>query len=345
MRKRWAILLGLLVLFSIVLVYARNLDSGKVVFTDNHNVNSTGKIISTENLSVGDIFYLDDGRKARVTGVEDVAGNFDNLNFFANGVLVHNKDKKELIRQQLERYEEALSNKILVIKHELAKGEVIGAEEIEQINLVENAYFDKIRAMEEEGITPMYECSWGTRYAGKLEKIIIDKPDVELAKKIRNIEAQTFAFLSDSPSEAELTAATVKFSQDLRVKLPFLAGNSPPSEDVWRLYISKFDNGPAKLSELGASGWLDCTGQHLTIRQSLLDDGWELYNAVFCDLGKGAAKTRTHTVLAKKFGDYAALIDPLEGSFTQISTSGRYFVQKWGDFSASFVPSKIVPAP
>jgi len=90
MKKRVGILLVLL-LFG-VLVYAQTFNSGKVVL--NEKSGSTGRLVSSENLNIGDIFYLDDGRKAKVTGVEDVAGenyNFDNLNFFANGVLVHNK--------------------------------------------------------------------------------------------------------------------------------------------------------------------------------------------------------------------------------------------------------------
>jgi len=94
MRKRVIFFIALLVLSFIVLVYARSFDSGKLVLDNNYNNNQVrGEIISSNNLSVGDIFYLDDGRKARVTGVEDIASdfNFDNLNFFANGVLVHNK--------------------------------------------------------------------------------------------------------------------------------------------------------------------------------------------------------------------------------------------------------------
>ena len=46
------------------------------------------------SFTVGDVFYLDDGRKAKVTGIKDIEDDsvdFDNLNFFANGVLVHNK--------------------------------------------------------------------------------------------------------------------------------------------------------------------------------------------------------------------------------------------------------------
>ena len=89
-----------------ILVYAQSFDSGNVILNDKDKV--SGEIITTENLNVGDVFYLDDGRKARVTGVEDIVGenyNFDNLNFFANGVLVHNKngllkipDKVKIVR-------------------------------------------------------------------------------------------------------------------------------------------------------------------------------------------------------------------------------------------------------
>jgi len=91
MKKRVVVLIVLTALLFVVLVYAR-FDSGKVILNDD-KVNSAGKIITTENLSVGDVFYLEDGRKARVTGVSEVDdnSNFDNLNFFANGVLVHNK--------------------------------------------------------------------------------------------------------------------------------------------------------------------------------------------------------------------------------------------------------------
>ncbi|MFH1711164.1 MAG: hypothetical protein ABH840_02540 [Nanoarchaeota archaeon] len=96
MRKRGLIFLALLVLFSIVLVYAQDFNSGKLVLNSEDEVN--GEIVSSENLNVGDTFYLEDGRKARVSRVEEVVnyvdnsyGNFDNLNFFANGVLVHNK--------------------------------------------------------------------------------------------------------------------------------------------------------------------------------------------------------------------------------------------------------------
>jgi len=87
------LLLLVLLLFGI-LVYAQTY-SGKLILNDDNN--STGSLVSSENLSVGDIFYLEDGRKARVTGISDVnddSVNFDNLNFFANGVLVHNKMKK-----------------------------------------------------------------------------------------------------------------------------------------------------------------------------------------------------------------------------------------------------------
>jgi len=98
MKKRGVILLFLLVLSLIFIVYAQTYSSGKVIL--NNDNNSTGKIVTTENLNIGDIFYLDDGRKARVTSVEDIVSDvdsydnysFDNLNFFANGVLVHNKE-------------------------------------------------------------------------------------------------------------------------------------------------------------------------------------------------------------------------------------------------------------
>jgi len=94
MRKRVVILLLLVLLLFGILVYAQTY-SGKLILNDDNN--STGSLVSSENLSVGDIFYLEDGRKARVTGISDVnddSVNFDNLNFFANGVLVHNKMKK-----------------------------------------------------------------------------------------------------------------------------------------------------------------------------------------------------------------------------------------------------------
>ncbi|MFH1711166.1 MAG: hypothetical protein ABH840_02550 [Nanoarchaeota archaeon] len=96
MKKSWVIVLSLLVLFSIVLVYAQTLDTGKLILNSEDEVN--GEIVSAENLNVGDTFYLEDGRKARVSGIEGVVGDdnsvdFNNLNFFANGVLVHNKMK------------------------------------------------------------------------------------------------------------------------------------------------------------------------------------------------------------------------------------------------------------
>ena len=92
-RKCFLFILILLCLSLMILVYAQSFDSGNVILNDKDKV--SGEIITTENLNVGDVFYLDDGRKARVTGVEDIVGenyNFDNLNFFANGVLVHNKN-------------------------------------------------------------------------------------------------------------------------------------------------------------------------------------------------------------------------------------------------------------
>ena len=107
MKKRWVILIALLVLSSIILVYAQSLDSEKLVLNSGDKVNSISALINAENLSIGDVFYLEDGRKARVTGVEDIVSdyNFDNLNFFANGVLVHNKngllkipDKVKIVR-------------------------------------------------------------------------------------------------------------------------------------------------------------------------------------------------------------------------------------------------------
>jgi len=95
MRKRGLIFLALLVLSLIILVYAQASDSGNIVL-NNDNDEKIGSIGSSENFNVGDVFYLDDGRKARVTSVEDIVSdsdfNFNNLNFFANGVLVHNKD-------------------------------------------------------------------------------------------------------------------------------------------------------------------------------------------------------------------------------------------------------------
>jgi len=93
MKKRVGILLALLVLSLIILVYAQAFDSGKLILNDDNN--STGSLVSSDNLSVGDVFYLEDEKKARVTSVEDIVNennfSFDNLNFFANGVLVHNK--------------------------------------------------------------------------------------------------------------------------------------------------------------------------------------------------------------------------------------------------------------
>jgi len=97
MKKRVGILLALLVLSLIILVYAQNIDSGKLILND--DANSTGSLVSSENFNVGDIFYLDDGRKAKVTGIKDIEDDsvdFDNLNFFANGVLVHNKLSRPL---------------------------------------------------------------------------------------------------------------------------------------------------------------------------------------------------------------------------------------------------------
>jgi len=92
MKKRWLVFIALLVLSLIFLVYAQTFNSGKLTLNNHHKV--TGRMLNSNNLSVGDIFTLPDGRKARVTGVEEVVSyaddNFDNLNFFANGVLVHN---------------------------------------------------------------------------------------------------------------------------------------------------------------------------------------------------------------------------------------------------------------
>ncbi|MFH1711167.1 MAG: hypothetical protein ABH840_02555 [Nanoarchaeota archaeon] len=91
MRKRGLFLLSLLVLFSIVLVYAQTSDSGKLVLNSEDEVNSDDGLISVNNLDIGDVFYID-GKKARVTDIENIVDNFDNQNFFANGVLVHNKE-------------------------------------------------------------------------------------------------------------------------------------------------------------------------------------------------------------------------------------------------------------
>jgi len=87
MNKRVGILLVLL-LFG-VLVYAHSFNSGKLIL--NNDTNSTGSLVSSENLNIGDVFTLSDGRKARVTGIKDVeiedsSVNFDNLNFF-NAIL------------------------------------------------------------------------------------------------------------------------------------------------------------------------------------------------------------------------------------------------------------------
>ena len=106
-KKYLLFFLILLCLSFIFLVYAQSFDSGKLVLDNNYNNNQVrGEIISSNNLSVGDVFYLDDGRKARVTGVEDIASdfNFDNLNFFANGVLVHNKVKVDIGIPGVPRY-------------------------------------------------------------------------------------------------------------------------------------------------------------------------------------------------------------------------------------------------
>jgi len=97
MRKRVGIFLALLVLSLIIIVYAQSFDSGKMIL--NNDANSIGRLVSSENLNIGDIFYLDDGRKAKVTGIEEIVdsdSSFNNQNFFANGVLVHNKDGKTL---------------------------------------------------------------------------------------------------------------------------------------------------------------------------------------------------------------------------------------------------------
>jgi len=93
-HKYLLLVILLLVLSSIFFVYAQNFNSERVIVSNDATV---GSLVSNDNLSVGDIFYLDDGRKARVTGIQEIVSdvdtdsNFDNLNFFANGVLVHNK--------------------------------------------------------------------------------------------------------------------------------------------------------------------------------------------------------------------------------------------------------------
>ena len=136
MKKRVLILLALLVLSSVILVYSGNFKSGKIILDSNEQFDSTGKmalnyndkvnssrgLVNSNEMKVGDTFCLVNGRKVKVTGVEDIVNN-DNLNFFANGVLVHNKKlgalKKPSYLRELRKYEDVAKIKRTTLEKSL----------------------------------------------------------------------------------------------------------------------------------------------------------------------------------------------------------------------------------
>jgi len=136
MKKRVLILLALLVLSFVILVYSGNFKSGKIILDSNEQFDSTGKmalnyndkvnssrgLVNSNEMKVGDTFCLVNGRKVKVTGVEDIVNN-DNLNFFANGVLVHNKKlgalKKPSYLRELRKYEDVAKIKRTTLEKSL----------------------------------------------------------------------------------------------------------------------------------------------------------------------------------------------------------------------------------
>jgi len=156
MRKRGVILLLLVLLLFGVLVYAQTY-SEKVVLNNADKSNFAGSLISTENFNVGDIFYLEDGRKAKVTGIKDIVSdsdsNFDNQNFFANGVLVHNKDPVLDHVIAITTQERALQK----IKIELIEG------------LSEREFIQEWRLFMEEGGKKGIVFKWGGTGGGTVE--------------------------------------------------------------------------------------------------------------------------------------------------------------------------------
>ena len=66
---------GVSLVFAVLLVFSLiSLASAeKLALNSDEQINSLTGLVSVGNLHIGDIFYLSDGKKARVTGIEDAA--------------------------------------------------------------------------------------------------------------------------------------------------------------------------------------------------------------------------------------------------------------------------------
>ncbi|MFH1711170.1 MAG: hypothetical protein ABH840_02570 [Nanoarchaeota archaeon] len=161
-KKCLSLILSFAILSFAILVHAQDFNFEKLVLNSGENVDSVFGLISVDSLEIGDVFYLDDWRKARVSGLEDMVDednsvDFDNQNFFAKGVLVHNK---------LDMDFSLISN---IRKQILDKGD-LSLVQVGELDELERLYYSKVKlgreinSLEGEKILNAHYAEQGTGY-------------------------------------------------------------------------------------------------------------------------------------------------------------------------------------
>lgn len=242
--------------------------------------------VPASQLQVGDLMTTVDGKKARITKITDVK--------LDEPVSVYNLEAGEF-------HNFVLSSGVVVHNSDL-----------------ENRVFSYNWGKASKNLLP------GSSREGMLEKIVLDSADPEIAGKVTRAYQETFGSITERPSILDLERAAEEFSRRMRQELPFLG-----YDNMWEFSTSSLNHKPAyyqyltlsecseapKLSYLGKSKQLDCTGQVLTIREALGGEqsGWKVYHGI-----DSKGRTRPHTFLAKEFESYGkkfmVIIDPAEAS-------------------------------
>ncbi len=325
MKKIGGLVLTFAFLFLLILSFSF-ISAGELQVTQEHPFLINGNWMPAKDLVVGDILQTSNGGRVRITGIENIISeepflvyNFEDT-FGINNYIVNGGDG------------------VGVVVHNSNQDEISSFE----------GFFRK-KQFTETNFGQVYERQWGSKFPfeGRVEKILIDKPDPVLEARIKVIYDETFGKLSSNPSESSLETAIMNFDHRSGQELPFLGADNKydavQTDAYWIRYLDQFRNGPKKLSELGATKMLDCTGQGLTIKQSLPTEGWKLYTDVPFDSTTGQwlkTKLRVHTFLAKRYGNKVAIIDPTEGLSIPPSTHG--FVRDWSEFVNIYPEANIV---
>jgi len=196
---------------------------------------------------------------------------------------------------------------------------------------------------------PVFRKKWGSAFQGKQEEIVADIAYPALETKVQSTYQKTLGKLSADSSASDLERAADEFNTAMNKELPFLGhknfdefSRSDPEEalGMWRNYVDSFENGPRRLSDLGGDNMLNCNGQHLTVQQSIPDEGWKMYQDVF-ERADGQRIVRTHSFLAKRYGDNVVMIDTTELGYLESNAIDRGTLMSWEDFSGIYPEAEL----